>query len=114
MFGTRPDPLKPADLRVDRSARPGWATGAEETPGVGRRVYCTAGMAEVVRVRGRVGNGSRLLELRLLDGVPAPFLVAASNVLVAPIPGVDEPVEVLPASPDWFQASPGMPGSGRR
>jgi hypothetical protein len=54
------------------------------------------------------------LELRLLDGVPAPFLVAASNVLVAPIPGVDEPVEVLPASPDWFQASPGMPGSSRR
>lgn len=72
------------DLRIDRSERSGWPTGAEEVPAPGRRVYCTEGMAEVVKVLGRTGNGSRLLQLRLLDRKAPPFHAAASNVLVEP------------------------------
>jgi hypothetical protein len=42
-------------------------------------------MAEVIKVHGRISDGSRLLELRLLDVQDAPpFFAAASNVLVQP------------------------------
>jgi hypothetical protein len=41
-------------------------------------------MAEVVKVLGKTGDGSRLLELRLPDTSAKPFFAAASNVLVAP------------------------------
>ncbi|HEX5726963.1 MAG TPA: hypothetical protein VFX98_15920 [Longimicrobiaceae bacterium] len=77
--------IKPADLHVDQAAHPEWASGAERIPSVGEHVYCTGGLAEVVRLLGKTGDGSRLLELRLPD-MPAskPFFAAASNVLVAP------------------------------
>ena len=77
--------IRPADTHVDQAARPDWPTGAERVPAVGEQVYCTGGTAEVVRLLGKTGNGSRLLELRLPD-TPAskPFFAAASNVLVAP------------------------------
>jgi hypothetical protein len=77
--------MKSADLHVDHAARPDWPSGAERIPSVGEQVYCTGGMAEVVRLLGKTGNGSRLLELRL-PNTPAskPFFAAASNVLVAP------------------------------
>jgi hypothetical protein len=43
----------------------------------------------VVKVLGRTGDGSRLLELKLKNVVGAkPFFAAASNVLVAPTPQV--------------------------
>lgn len=73
-----------SDLRVARTARPGWPTGTERVPAVGQRVYCKSGMAEVVHVLGKTSDGSRLLELRILNRAGAPFHAAASNVLVEP------------------------------
>lgn len=74
----------PEDLRVDGSDRPDWVSGASVTPRVGDHVLCTGGLAEVVQIHGKTGDGSRLLSLKLLDGTPAPFFVAASNILVPP------------------------------
>lgn len=71
-------------LTVDETLRPGWLSGAETLPKVGDEVYCTEGMAEVVRVLGKTGDGSRLLELRLPDEKAKPFFAAASNVLIDP------------------------------
>ena len=53
-------------------------------PVVGDRVYCTGGLAEVKRLLGKATDGTRILELKLIDVVAAPFFAAASNVLVAP------------------------------
>ena len=74
----------PADLHVDAAAHPEWLSGGERIPEVGERVYCTSGPAEVVRLLGKTGNGSRLLELKLPGEGAKPFFAAASNVLVAP------------------------------
>lgn len=76
--------IRPADLQVDSEARPGWSSGSERLPEVGEQVYCTAGMAEVVRLLGKTGDGSRLLELKLPEDGAKPFFAAASNVLVSP------------------------------
>ncbi|HET9983317.1 MAG TPA: hypothetical protein VFQ38_07010 [Longimicrobiales bacterium] len=89
---------KPAAQRIDRSARPGWATGHERLPSVGEAVYCTAGPASVVRVHGKTGDGSRLLELRLASGAREPFFAAGSNVLVA-APGEPEAGACAEAEP---------------
>ena len=78
---------KPEDLRIDRQARPGWPTGAECAPRIGDVVYCTAGLATVLRVLGRTGNGSRLLELRLPAAGRVSFFASGSNVLMAPRAG---------------------------
>ena len=61
--------------------RPGWHGGSERIPDVGENVYCVEGEAEVVRILGRVGDGSRLLELKL-DDRPKPFFASSSNVLL--------------------------------
>ena len=71
-------------LRVDTESHPDWRSGAEAMPAVGDNVYCTDGMAQVVRVLGKTGDGSRLLELKLPDPSAKPFFAAASNVLIAP------------------------------
>jgi hypothetical protein len=76
--------LTDAELYVCRDARPGWMTGAEQLPREGEEVYCVRGAAEVARILGKTGDGSRLLELRLPDPKAKPFFAAASNVLVAP------------------------------
>src|SRR5919108_5685299 len=73
------------DLRVDVSGHPDWVSGMDRLPAMGEPVLCTGGMAEVVRILGKTGDGSRLLELRLLDGKHPPFFVAASNVRVPPV-----------------------------
>lgn len=79
--------ISPEDVRVDKTLHPDWVSGRERLPASGEQVYCTAGMAEVVKVLGRTGDGSRLIELRLLaDGRNPPFFVAASNIRVAPKP----------------------------
>jgi hypothetical protein len=70
-------------LRVDSAAHPDWVSGVDRLPNAGEYVQCTAGLAQVVRVLGKTGDGSRLLELRLHD-VKQPFFVAASNVLLPP------------------------------
>jgi hypothetical protein len=102
-FGMKSNPIDPADLRLDRSARPGWVTGDEREAVVGMHVYCTGGMAEVVRVLGRTGKGSRLLQLRLLDRHAAVFHAAASNVLLPPSDDEGPPPPVLPAQSDWIR-----------
>ena len=77
--------IRKDDLVVDRAdGRTHWRTGADRIPVADDRVYCTEGMAEVVRVLGRISDGSRLLELRLIDRQAPPFFAAASNVLVQP------------------------------
>lgn len=76
--------INPADLHVDHAAHPEWQSGLERVPTVGEVVHCTSGAAEVVRVLGKTGDGSRLLELKLGDAAAKPFFAAASNVLVAP------------------------------
>ncbi|MGH8434345.1 MAG: hypothetical protein ACRERX_07640 [Pseudomonas sp.] len=76
--------IRPEDLRVADGAQPLWPRGTELVPVVGDRVYCTAGLAEVKRLLGKATDGTRILELKLMDVVAAPFFAAASNVLVAP------------------------------
>jgi hypothetical protein len=76
--------MRADNLTVSREAQPEWTTGVENLPCVGAVVMCTAGMAEVVRLHGKTGDGSRLLELRLVDEKAPPFYAAASNVLVNP------------------------------
>jgi hypothetical protein len=87
MYGIIESSPARADLRIDRSEHAEWPTGMEQLPDVGQRVYCTDGMAEVVRILGKTGNGSRLLQLRLVGRTAPPFHAAASNVLVEPFPG---------------------------
>jgi len=75
--------IRAEELHVDTDARPDWVSGKERLPKQGGQVFCTAGLAEVVRILGKVSDGSRLLELHL-EGVNQPFFVAASNVRVPP------------------------------
>ena len=83
-FGNTSRRFTPEDLRVDAASHPDWVNGAVSTPQVGDHVLCTGGLAEVVQLLGKTGDGSRLLALRLRDGNHPPFFVAASNVLLAP------------------------------
>jgi hypothetical protein len=64
--------------------RPDWISAALRLPEVGERVSCAEGMAQVTRILGKTGDGSRLLELALPDRPKHPFFAAASNVLVRP------------------------------
>jgi hypothetical protein len=106
VYGSKTNPLNAGDLRVDRSARPDWATGLEVVPAVGQKVYCTAGMAEVVAILGKTGNGSRLLQLRLMERAGPTFHVAASNVLVEPAGGGAGAVPLAPPAPEWIGNTP--------
>lgn len=73
------------DLRVAESMeRPGWIRATERLPAVGENIMCAEGLAQVVRLLGKTGDGSRLLELALPDRPRQPFFAAASNVLVPP------------------------------
>jgi hypothetical protein len=63
----------------------GWLSGVERMPAVGERVQCTEGLAQVTKILGKTGDGSRLLELTLPDRPRHPFFAAASNVLVPPV-----------------------------
>jgi hypothetical protein len=72
------------ELSVRRDTHPDWATAAERLPTVGEEVFCAEGYADVVRVLGKTGDGSRLLELRVNGVKPHTFFAAASNVLVNP------------------------------
>jgi len=83
-YGNTSKRIAPESLRVLAAERPGWVSGAERLPDVGGHVQCSEGLAEVVRILGRTGDGSRLLELAFTDRPKQPFFAAASNVLVAP------------------------------
>jgi hypothetical protein len=71
-------------LTVNHEARPGWVTGLDRLPAAGEEVFCAAGVAAVVKILGRTGDGGRLLELKLVEGDGKPFFAAASNVLLPP------------------------------
>jgi hypothetical protein len=72
------------ELKVQTTGPEGWPSAAIRLPEPGEQVRCTEGSAEVVRILGRTGDGSRLLELVLPDRPNKPFFAAASNVLVHP------------------------------
>lgn len=77
--------LDPKDLHIDKDANPEWISALEKTPCVGEIVMCTGGLAEVIKVRGKTGDGSRLVELKLVEGGAPPFFAACSNILVRPV-----------------------------
>lgn len=85
-YGNSSRRIRRDSLRVKGAERPGWSSGNERLPRVGDAVYCAAGLAEVIRILGRTGDGSRLLELSLPDQPRQPYFAAASNVLVPPRP----------------------------
>jgi hypothetical protein len=84
-YGNSSNRISREDLRVD-ATQPGWLSASERLPAVGDRVKCAEGLAEVVRIAGKTGDGSRLLELILPDRPRQPFFAAASNVLVLETP----------------------------
>jgi hypothetical protein len=88
-FGNSSRRFTPEDLKVNASDHPDWVSGTERVPNAGEHVLCTAGLAEVVQLLGKTGDGSRLLALRLIEGSHPPFFVAASNVLLPPAPVAD-------------------------
>ena len=52
--------IERATLEVDRTVNPDWISGAERTPTAGEEVFCTGGVATVVKVLGKTSDGSRL------------------------------------------------------
>jgi len=76
--------MKPEELKVENGIHPDWPSGATRIPHVGERVYCASGMAEVVKLLGKSSDGTRIIELKLLDVVGPPFFASAANILVAP------------------------------
>jgi hypothetical protein len=83
-YGNSSNRISRDTLRVAEAQQPGWLSGSEHLPAVGDQVQCAEGLAEVVRIGGKTGDGSRLLELCLPDRPRQPFFAAASNVLVPP------------------------------
>ncbi|HSH74931.1 MAG TPA: hypothetical protein VLA09_04590 [Longimicrobiales bacterium] len=73
-------------LRISSHTKDGWEV-SERTPPVGSEVLSVEGPATVVRVLGKVSDGSRLLELRIVDRDRPFFFAATSNVLQEQAPG---------------------------
>jgi hypothetical protein len=73
-------------LRISSHAREGWEV-SERTPPIGTEVLSVEGLAEVVRILGKVSDGSRLLELQIVDRDGPSFFAATSNVLQEQDPG---------------------------
>jgi hypothetical protein len=80
-------------LRISSIESQGWSPASGRLPRVGEQVYCTDGLATVVRVLGRTSDGSRLLELRCNEH-SQPFFASSSNILLRdsppPSPFLDE------------------------
>jgi hypothetical protein len=112
MYGNNKHSPRRADLRIDRSEHSTWPTGMEELPAVGQRVFCTGGMASVVRILGRTGDGSRLMELRLIGRTAPPFHAAASNVLVEPTSGPGVMETAMPRDAERIGVLSETPGPG--
>ena len=74
--------INPDSLRIASVESAGWVSAASQQLEVGQVVRTVSGGATIVRILGRVGDGSRLLELRLEEAGTPPFFAAASNVLV--------------------------------
>ena len=73
-------------FEIASHAREGWEV-SERTPPVGAEVLSVEGPAKVVRVLGRVSDGSRLLELQIVDRDGPSFFAASSNVLQEQVSG---------------------------
>ena len=71
-------------LTVNMDQQPDWIVATTRSVVVGERVLCAEGFAEVSKILGKTGDGSRLLELILPDRPKHPFFAAASNVRIAP------------------------------
>ena len=71
-------------LTVSQDTQPDWIAATERPLVVGEKVLCAEGLAELSKVLGKTGDGSRLLELILPERPKHPFFAAASNVLIAP------------------------------
>lgn len=71
-------------LSVDPDQQPGWIAATERPLVLGEQVLCAEGLAQLSRILGKTGDGSRLLELILPDRPKHPFFAAASNILIAP------------------------------
>lgn len=67
-------------LQITSHPREGWEV-SEATPSVGAEVLSVEGLATVLRVLGKVSDGSRLLELRIVGRDGPSFFAATSNVL---------------------------------
>jgi hypothetical protein len=76
--------MKPEEVKVENGVHPDWPKGSERAPKVGDRVYCAAGLADVVKLLGKHSDGNRIVELKLVDQVAPPFFASTANVLVAP------------------------------
>ena len=84
MFSNSSKRVTLEELTINPQVEPEWLSGADRLPSIGEIVLCTSGLAEVIKLHGKTGNGSRLLELRLVAEKAPPFYAAASNVLVKP------------------------------
>ncbi len=84
MFSNSSKRMTLEELTVSSDGQPEWLSGTERLPAIGELVLCTGGLAEVIKLLGKTGDGSRLLELRLVAEKAPPFFAAASNVLVKP------------------------------
>jgi hypothetical protein len=67
-------------LHISSHEREGWEVSAD-TPALEAVVLSVEGFAKVVRVLGKVSDGSRLLELKIVDREGPSFFAATSNVL---------------------------------
>ena len=67
-------------LNIASHAQDGWEV-SEDTPAVGAEVLCIEGPATVLRVHGKVSDGSRLLEVEIVDREGPSFFTPTSNVL---------------------------------
>lgn len=72
--------MKAEELKVETTSD--WTT-SDRLPSVGEIVLCTGGRAQVIKLHGKTSDGSRLIELKLLDEQGPPFFAASSNILVA-------------------------------
>ncbi len=70
-------------LNIDTIDREGFQVRPDRVPIVGEEVECIEGTATVVRVLGRVSDGSRLLELRVVEKEGPSFFASSHNVLQA-------------------------------
>lgn len=67
-------------LDISTYEQEGWEVG-EQTPEIGAEVVSIEGPATVLRVLGKVSDGSRLLELEIVDRDGPSFFAPTSNVL---------------------------------
>jgi hypothetical protein len=67
-------------LNISSHSQEGWEV-SETTPTIGAEVLSIEGRATVVRVLGKVSDGSRLLELEIVHRDGPSFFAATSNVL---------------------------------